>query len=156
MTDVISHLSGANIIVLASPLYFNNISGTLKVFMDRLTVTGSPHPPKAGKTESKNDKPMDVVPPILVMMSNCGFPDRSQFQVVSLWIKRAAAMMQTNLIGEIYAVQGKHLSNPTDELRPAIDNYLKLLESAGKEIALNLKLAETTENLLQYDFTQNG
>lgn len=44
----------------------------------------------------------------------------------------------------------------TDELRPAIDNYLKLLESAGKEIALNLKLAETTENLLQYDFTQNG
>ena len=29
-------------------------------------------------------------------------------------------------------------------------------KSAGKEIALNLKLAETTENLLQYDFTQNG
>jgi putative NADPH-quinone reductase len=155
MTDIISHLAGANIIVLASPLYFNNISGTLKVFMDRLTVTGSPHPPKAGETESKNDKTVDVVPPKLVMMSNCGFPDRSQFQVVSLWIKRVAAMMQTNLIGEIYAVQGKLLSNPTDELRPAIDRYLKLLESAGKEIALNLKLSETTENLLQYDFTQN-
>lgn len=156
MTDVISHLAGANVIVLASPLYFNNISGTLKVFMDRLTVTGSPHPPKEVKIENKDNIPINAVIPKLVIISNCGFPDRSQFQVVSLWIKRVAAMMQTNLIGEIFAVQGKLLSKPTDELRPAIDRYLKLLESAGKEIALNLKLAETTENLLQYDFTQDG
>lgn len=155
MTDVISHLAGANVIVLASPLYFNNISGTLKVFMDRLTVTGSPHLPKEVQTENKNETPIAVVLPKFVMISNCGFPDRSQFQVVSLWIKRVAAMMKTNLIGEIYAVQGKLLSNPTDELRPAIERYLKLLEMAGKEIAMNLKLGESTENLLKCDFTLN-
>jgi multimeric flavodoxin WrbA len=152
MTEVLSELAGANVIVLASPVYFNNISGTLKVFMDRLTVTGSPHPQN---TEDIKDKFIEKVIPKLVMMSNCGFPDRSQFQVISLWVNKVAMMMQTSLIGEIYAVQGKLLSNPTDELRPAIDKYFKLLENAGKEIVANLKLTETTENLLMYGFVQN-
>jgi putative NADPH-quinone reductase len=152
MAEVLSDLAGANVIVLASPVYFNNISGTLKVFMDRLTVTGSPH---SQNTENLKDEIIEKVIPKLIMVSNCGFPDRSQFQVISLWVNRVAMMMQTSLVGEIYAVHGKLLSNPTDEYLPAIDKYFKLLESAGKDIALNLKLAETTKDLLQCDFIQN-
>lgn len=152
MTEVLSLLSGAHVIILASPLYFNNISGTLKVFMDRLTFTGSPVQQKNTNPEKQIDKPVEKIIPKLIMISNCGYADRSQFQVVSLWIKRVASLMQTVLLGEIYAVQGKRLSSPSEEIHPAVDNYLKLLQNAGKEIVLNLKWSESTENLLNCDF----
>lgn len=141
MAEVLSRVAGADVIVLASPLYFNNISGTLKVFMDRLAVTGNPHSPKSRSAAPK-----------LVMISNCGFPDRSQFQVVSLWIKRVARLMRTEVIGEIYATQGRFLTAPTEEVRPAVASYLRFLEKAGAEIATSMKLSETTESLLGRDF----
>ena len=83
------------------------------------------------------------------MISNCGFPDRSQFQVISLWINRVAAMMQTDLTGEIYAPQGRFLTAAPDELRLALTDYLTLLENAGKEISAGLRLSERTAQLLK-------
>ncbi|MCX6269988.1 MAG: flavodoxin family protein [Bacteroidetes bacterium] len=152
MTGVLSLLAGANLIILASPLYFNNISGTLKVFIDRLFVTGSPPPPGDAKAEYGQKAAAEPVVPKIMMISNCGFPDRSQFQVVSLWMEKVAALLKTSLAAEIYAVRGKLLSDPTDEVRPAVVNYLKLLGNSGKEMAMNMKLSETTEELLQRDY----
>lgn len=86
------------------------------------------------------------------MISNCGFPDRSQFQVVSLWIKCVARLMRAEVIGEIYATQGRFLTAPTEEVRPAVASYLRFLEKAGAEIATHMNLSETTENLLRRDF----
>ena len=53
MMEVLSAVGGANIIVLATPVYFENISGMLKVFMDRMTMTGNPHSRKNVKEERK-------------------------------------------------------------------------------------------------------
>jgi hypothetical protein len=149
MTAVLSQVYGANIIVLATPVYFGNVSGTLKVFMDRLTVTGNPHPQKSAARKDPNSAEIGRRPPGLLMMSNCGFPDRSQFQVVSLWINRVAAAMQTDLIGEIYAPQGRFLTATPDELRPALADYLGLLEAAGKEAATNMRLSDLTAKSLR-------
>ena len=53
------------------------------------------------------------------------------------------------LIGEIYATQGKFLAAPPEELRSAISNNLQLLEKAGKEIVMEMKLSVTTEKMLK-------
>jgi putative NADPH-quinone reductase len=152
MAEVLSLAAGANIIVLATPLYFDNISGMLKVFMDRLVVTGDPHFQKDTSGESRHLTPEGAVPPKIVMMSNCGFPERSHFQVVSLWIKRAALNMHTEVLGEIYVTQGGLLTAPIEALRPVITNYLNHLEKAGKEIACGMKLSGATEKLLEQNF----
>ena len=143
MAEVLPLMAGAHVIVLATPLYFLNISGTLKVFMDRLAVTGNP---LAGKAEIEK-KPQSPAPK-LVMMSNCGYTDRSQFEVVSLWVKKVARMMQTEVVAEIYATRGWSLSSPKVELRSVMANYLHLLETAGNEIASTMRLSETTERSL--------
>ena len=52
MKSAIEAVSKANILILGSPLYFNNISGTLKVFIDRLTALGGdPHAERNTKAE---------------------------------------------------------------------------------------------------------
>jgi multimeric flavodoxin WrbA len=149
MAGVLSLVAGASIFVLATPVYFGNVSGTLKVFMDRLTVIGSPHTQKSGAETGPNAATSERRTPKLLMISNCGLSDRSQFQVVSLWINRVAAMMQTDLTGEIYAPQGRFLTAATDELRPALTDYLTLLENAGKELSAGMRLSERTAQLLK-------
>ena len=149
MMEVLSAVGGANVIVFATPVYFENISGMLKVFMDRMTMTGNPHSRKDVKEESGHIKSIEAHSPKIVMISSCGFPDKSEFQVVSLWINRVVSKMHTELLGEIYATQGKLLSSKTEELQPIITQYMHNLEDAGKEIAINMKLSEETNKLLE-------
>lgn len=152
MVGVLSHMAGANVIVFATPVYFGNLSGMLKVFMDRMTMIGSPHSQKNITEKGQELKPIEAQTPKLMMISNCGLTDRDEFEVISLWIKRVAQKMHTELIGEVYATQGKYLTSIPEELQPVIFNYLLLLENVGKEIAGNMKLSEETKRQLLHNF----
>ncbi|WP_186430693.1 flavodoxin family protein [Clostridium sp. BSD9I1] len=152
MLSVLSLLGWADIIVFATPVYFENVSGMLKVFMDRMTMIGSPHSQKDMKEENQDLKPTEAQGPKLMMMSSCGHSDKSEFQVISLWINRVAQKMHMDLIGEIYSTRGKLLNNPPEELQATIDNYLKFLEKVGKEIATEIKLSAVTRELIKKSF----
>ena len=152
MLGIISSMGGADIIIFATPIYFENISGTLKVFMDRMTMIGGPHSQKEIKEKSQKSGPGETQTPKLMMISNCGLSDREEFQVVSLWIKKVARKMHMELIGEIYATQGKFLKYPPEKLQPVIYDYLMLLEKAGREITADMKLSEITEKQLSQNY----
>lgn len=156
MPEVLSQMAGANVIIFATPVYFENISGMLKVFMDRMTMIGGPQTQAAAKQNNQNMEHMEIHIPRLMMISNCGHANREEFQVISHWIKRVALKMHMPLAGEIYMPQGKLLKADREDLKPAISGYLKLLEDAGKEIAYNLKLSETTEKLLEQGHLGSG
>lgn len=113
---------GADLMVFASPVYFKNLTGLFKSFIDRLTSTGSPHAEK--KYES----------PKFVMLSNCGYPYDSEFEVISLWIKRFSASMNSDLLGEFYFPNGKRLKDSTDEAAVYLDN----LAQSGRNIVNHL------------------
>jgi len=152
MAEVISLLKGTDVLVLATPLYFDNISGMLKTFMDRSIVVGNPHFQKDANGECRHLKNEEQPSPKLVLISNSGFPERSHFQVISHWIKRAALNMNTEVLGEIYAAQGGLLGAQVEALEPIISNYLLYLEKAGREIVAEMKILEETEKALAQNF----
>ena len=152
MAEVISRLEGVDVLVLATPLYFDNISGILKNFMDRSIVVGNPHFQKDPNGECRHLKNEEKPSPKLILMSNCGFPERSHFQVISHWVKRAALNMHTEVIGEIYTTQGGLLSAEIEALKPITSNYLQHLEKAGKEIVVEMKISAETEQVLAQNF----
>ena len=136
---IVEKMIDSDIVILATPLYFVNISGILKMFVDRLTVAG-------GDPHKTNDIPQKVQK--YIMVSNCGFPDKAQFEVVSLWINKMMAMMKTELISEIYTTNGRILTNPSEEQMSSRLAYISFLEKCGSEIAQNYKLKEETKNML--------
>lgn len=152
MGAVLSLINSSDILVLATPRYFDNISGMLKTFMDRSIVIGDPHFQKDANGECRHLKSSDVIPPKLMIMSNCGFPERSHFQVISHWIKRAALNMHTEIVGEIYTTQGGLLTAEIEELQPVISNYLNNLQKAGREIVSDLKISEDTKKNIRRKF----
>ena len=143
MAEVLAQMGGADIIVFASPVYFGNISGMLKTFMDRMTMIGSPHSSNDAKKNDQQSGSMAVKVPKLMMISSCGFSDRTEFDVTSLWIKKVANKMNMELIAEIYATRGKDFNAPPESLSSEVLNYLQQVENAGKEIATDRKERST-------------
>lgn len=150
MAEMISLIEGADIRVLATPLYFDNISSKLKAFMDRTMVTASPYWEQDEKGECRHLQ--NSVPPKLVMIANCGYPERSQFQVISHWIQRHARNINTEILCEIYASQGALLSIRDGELGAIVLEYLNHIEKAGREIVTNLELTDETVKSLEKKF----
>ncbi|MBP2643784.1 MAG: NADPH-dependent reductase [Firmicutes bacterium] len=153
MQEILALSQGADVRVLATPLYFDTFSSLLKVFIDRLIVTASPFWSKDKEGECRHQTKEKV--PKLMVISNCGYPERTHFQVLSHWLKRHARNLNTEILGEIYASQGALLSLESEEVRPAISSFLRAVETAGKEVASSMRLTEKTEKLLEQPFITN-
>lgn len=150
MTGLLPLLKSAAVWVWATPLYFDNISSMLKTFIDRLMVLASPRWTKDENGECRHLTAM--APPKLVLVANCGYPERSHFQVVSHWIERHARNLGTEVIGEICVSEGALLSSQAEELRPIVADRLQAIETAGREIAAGLKISAETRDLLARPF----
>lgn len=139
MASVISALKGAEVIILGTPLYFNNLSGTIKTFIDRLTAAGG-DPHNAGDMATHTR---------YIMVSNCGFPSREQFSVLSVWIRHFCQLTQGSLLAEFYTPQGRLLTSGEKTCREATENYLRYLRGCGEELARDGKLSGESQAKLQ-------
>ncbi len=158
MTEILSLGQETDVLVLATPLKYANMSSILKVFIDRLIVLCNPyfeknaqgtrHPKKTAAAETQSSFYRSK----LVMIASGALGTRYHFQVISHWIKKLAFYNHTDVIGEIYAPQGSLLTTQEAQLRPIIDNYLQLLEKAGMEIATISRLTEETTKSLAQNF----
>lgn len=150
MPEVLAHLGDAHVIILATPVYCDNMSGLLKMFIDRLTMVANPYSYSKAASQAEDGEQEQVPPqsPKLMLISTCGFPNRESFTVLSYWYQRFSQNMRTESLGEIYVSQGKYLCDPPQEIRTALSKYLLVVENAGREIATELKISEQTKKLL--------
>lgn len=130
MPELMEKYMAADIVVLATPLYVDNVTGMTKVFLDRMIPVVDPHfePDENGETAHRKG---DRKYPKIVAMSNCGFPEQSQFQALEVIFKRVARNMKAELAAEIYKAQGNLMTIPLDMLKLLIDAYLEKLEKAA-------------------------
>lgn len=144
MEGLLSLFRDADLIVFATPLYVDNVTGIMKTFMDRIIPLTEPYFEKDPQGEYRHRKRYEKVPKIAVI-SNCGFAEQSHFQVLSLLFKRVARNMHSELVAEIYRGAGELLKLEMPMLKPLIDAYKEALKKAGREIATDGKLSEDTK-----------
>ncbi len=148
MSIFLEKFENSNIVVFATPLYVDNVSGIMKNFMDRLIPLADPHFTTDENNETRHVKRSEFSPKIVVI-SNSGFPEASHFQVLKLLFRRIARNFHTEVIGEIYRGGGEILQKNILILKPLIWKYKSLLKKAGKEIVENLRLSEETVEKLE-------
>lgn len=162
MEELIEKYTKSDIVIYGTPLFMDNVSSILKVFIDRCIAIVCPYMERDAKGEYRHVKSSSFRIPKFVVVSNAAFPENSQFQVVSHYFKRLARSMHTEVIAEIYRGQGLLLALPKHaDDRYIIDNYKKLLYRAGKEIVENFVINEKTQteidkSLVSYDKYING
>ena len=137
----------SDVVVMASPVYVDNVTGLMKDFMDRLIPITDPHFEFDETGECRHVKRYDDYP-AMVMLSNAGYVQQSAFQVISLLSKRIARNMNGRLIAEIYCGGGGILGLDNPMLTQLIADYKELLHRAGIELVQQQKLSpETDEGL---------
>ena len=140
---ILNRMTDAELLVFATPLYVDNVSGIMKLLMDRMISKGNTltEIDKSGGTrhtvkQSKLTK--------IGVISNCGFPEQDQFQVLRLLFRRVARNMNVELAVEIYRGEGTLLTGEGAKLKPIIDQYKKLVEKVGNEAVTLGKITEET------------
>jgi multimeric flavodoxin WrbA len=148
MADLLQVFIRSDVVVFATPLYVDNVTGIMKNFMDRLIPLADPHFEKSEQGEYRHVSRFENRHKIAVL-SNCGFPEQSHFQVLRLLFRRIARNFQAELVAEIYRGGGPLLQDPPPILRDIIADYLKLLEEAGREVVIHGKVSGALTDRLE-------
>lgn len=143
MQELLPKFAAADAVIFATPVFVDNVTGIMKNFMDRLLPLGDPHFDKDEGGECRHRKTRGNVP-VFVIISNCGFPEQSHFQVLKLLFARVARNFSTRVAAEIYRGGGAVLKDTPLPLRPLVYNYKRLLRKAGEEFARNMQLSAET------------
>jgi len=143
MAELRGKFTAADIVVFATPLYVDNVTGIMKNFMERLVPLADPYCVKDENGQYRHVKGFDKVQKFAVI-SNCGFPEQEHFQVLRLLFRRIARNFHSEVIAEIYRGGGEILQVDQLMLQPLIWKYKKLLEKAGREVVKGMRLSEKT------------
>ena len=141
MQGLLEKYNSANVVCFASPVYTWNVTAALKNFVDRLIPLKSP------LIVNKNDI-FDLADSVsktqqFMVISNCGFPGNNNFETLKV------IFASCNPVLEIYRNCGRLLKSKDEKVKSTVDNYLKVVEQAGYEMATQNSISEETEAGLQ-------
>jgi len=148
MQSLIRKFVNSNIVVLASPVYMDGVTGLMKTFIDRLLPVLDPHFEQDEAGEFRHASRHSRMP-TFVVIANAHMPEESHFQVVKLFMQRIARTFHTSITAEIYRSTGGLLRSREEQFRPYIRAYKQLLRDAGQELALNGHISFHTEQELK-------
>ncbi len=141
MKDLLVRYNQSDIVCLATPVYTWNMTALLKNFVDRLAPLKCPHIiEKQGNFDLEDSQAKTQK---FVILSNCGFPGENNFEVM----KAAVACCDPCLA--IYRNCGKLLKSKNPSILKVVQDWLKSVEQAGREMVLEGKVSKDTESALR-------
>jgi len=141
MADLIAKLKKTDLMILATPVYVDGMTGSCKNFIDRLIPLLDPH------FEIRNGHLRHVVKEKycgkVFLVSVCAFSEMDNFDPLVLHVKRAAKNLNMEYVGEILrpAVYGLSMKKVDAD---AIGGILEAFERAGRELVENGVVSEKT------------
>jgi multimeric flavodoxin WrbA len=131
MEKVIGEISGSEILVLATPLYVDGMTGPMKTMLDRLIPIGLPlidirgghsrHPGRAHIEASR-----------MVLVSNCGFWELDNFDPLVAHVKAVAENIGRTFSGALLRPHGPALKPMMQQGAP-VGDILDAARRAGSE-----------------------
>ena len=138
----------ADLVLLATPLVMDSMSGLMKLFLERwLPLTETAFRAKRGqgtRTASRRRVPDWVV------LSTCSFPEQFHFQGMSAIFRGLSERFGNRIAAEIYRGESDLFGRRDENSHPeATEPYLDLLRKAGAEIVKKGSLESTTAEALE-------
>ncbi|MFX1398987.1 MAG: NAD(P)H-dependent oxidoreductase [Promethearchaeota archaeon] len=137
----------ADVIVFATPLYVDGMNGSMKNLIDRTIALSSPfielrdghcrHP------LSEDNEGVVAKKGKVVLVSNCGFWERDNFEPLIVHLKAICKNMNREFAGALLRPHGSSLGEMLKMGAPVKD-VLEAAEEAGRELVSDGKMSEKT------------
>lgn len=146
MESLLAKLVGVDVLVLASPVYVDGVSGSMKNILDRMIPQAQPmfelrdghcrHPGRHGKPAGK-----------LVLVSNCGFWEMDNFEPLVVHMEAAASNFGREFAGALLRPHGPALRGMLDRGLP-VGDVLDAAREAGRQLAEDGRMARETLDIV--------
>jgi multimeric flavodoxin WrbA len=123
----------ADILILASPVYCDGITGPLKVLMDKLVLGAEPffvirdghirHPPRQKENRSRK----------IMLVSNCGFWEMDNFDPLLVHLKAYSKNAGAEFVGALLRPHGPALRSMIETGAP-VGDVLEAAKDAGRQL----------------------
>lgn len=146
MSMLLPEIARADILVLATPVYVDGMTGPLKNLLDRLIPIGQPvialhnghsrHPDREGL---KNGK--------LVLVSNSGFWEMDNFDPLLAHVRAISKNLGRSFAGALLRPHGPALREMMEQGGPG-DDVLKAAKEAGRQLVREDRISPETLRLI--------
>jgi len=143
METVLPKIGQADVLVLATPLYVDGMTGPLKNLMDRMIPGGHPfieirdgHCRHPGRGEDGNHRKV-------VLVSNCGFWEMDNFDPLVVHIEAVCRNMGCEFAGALLRPHGGGLAM-MEETGIPVDDILDAAKEAGRQLVEDGKMSRET------------
>ncbi len=141
MQMLLPRLAAADIIVLATPLYVDGVSGPMKIMLDRILPIGQPfieirsgHCRHPARPHVKNGG--------LVLISNCGFWEMDNFDPLLVHMLAVCKNLNRTFAGALLRPHGPALKEML-QLGAPVDDIISAAREAGRQMAAQGKMSDT-------------
>jgi len=152
MQEMLLRIRESDILVLASPLYGNMVTGILKNFMDRMVPLSSPAIEKIGDEYNHPARYKDGISRF-VLISNAGFPETHHFEALKTTFRQLDSGPRAGLAGMICCAAGPMLTTPG--MRKHIQWYLDATRQAGRQVARGEVIRDDTQAILDRSLAED-
>lgn len=150
MPALLNKLRKADLVVYAVPLYIYTVPGLMKDFMDRCCPLLKPYIVKRGEQYIHPTRYEDEWPKKMVLISNCGYPQRHHFAgLVETFRQFSASHPDLVLVASILCAAGGLFGNPQSE--EMLRGYVEAARRAGREVVEQNRIMPETQELLDRD-----
>jgi len=142
MQMLLPKLAEANVLVLATPLYVDGVTGPMKNLLDRIIPLAQPffelrdgHCRHPGRDGSKGSH--------LVLVSNCGFWEMDNFNPMLVHMKAVSKNMAREFAGALLRPHGPALMGMM-EMGAPVDDILDAAKEAGRQLVEDGRISPET------------
>ncbi len=146
MPALLEKMEQADMWVLASPLYVFNVTAQMKTFLDRMLPLVKPYILKRGDQYVHPMRREDTWPKKIVVISNCGYPERHHFSGMMEVFRRFTSPPDMELTAAILCSAGAILRQKG--LRKRLQWYIDATRRAGREVVELGRITPETQEIL--------
>jgi len=146
MPGLMRKLSSSDLMVFASPVYMDGMTGQMKTMFDRFCAYTPPFFEIEGQ-RSYHPRVSDRDPKVVVI-STCGFPELEHLEAIALHFKRICANMRADILGEFYFPASSLIASDPALVEP----NLRAVERAGREAVEAGAISPETVEVANLDY----
>jgi len=142
MQMLLPKMAEADVLVLATPLYVDGVTGPMKNLLDRIIPLAQPffelrdgHCRHPGRDGSKGSR--------LVLVSNCGFWEMDNFDPMLVHMKAVSKNMAREFAGALLRPHGPALMGMM-EMGAPVDDILGAAKEAGRQLVEDGRMSPET------------
>ncbi len=146
MPVLMEKIFASDVLVFASPVYVDGMTGQMKTMFDRFCAYTPPFFEVEGE-RSYHPRVSDRDPKVVVI-STCGFPERVHLEPIALHFRHICENMRADLLAEFFFPASSLLASDPALVEP----NLKAVERAGREAVETGAVSQETVEVANLDY----